>query len=169
MTPFLLRQATRADAPGLWRVRYAVTENTLTPGRIGDAELFDQIERTGRGWVVEEDGEIVAFAIGNAGDGNIWALFVDPRAQGRGHGSRLHDTMVAWLWSQGLRTLWLGTGNETRARAFYEGRGWVAAGPHGEHETRYELRRPGGTRASRPPQPAASAGSARARPASSPR
>jgi len=97
MSENLLRQARRADAPRLLRVRYAVTENTLTPGRIGDAELFDQIERTGRGWVVEEDGEIVGFAIGNASDGNIWALFVDPCAQGRGHGTRLHDTMVDWL------------------------------------------------------------------------
>ena len=45
----ILRQATRDDVAGLWRVRYAVTENTLTPGRIGDDELVDQIERTGRG------------------------------------------------------------------------------------------------------------------------
>ena len=143
MSDAILRQATRADAAGLWRVRYAVTENTLTPGRIGEDELFDQIERTGRGWVVEEDGEIVAFAIGNATDGNIWALFVDPAAQGRGHGSRLHDVMVEWLFAQGLETLWLGTGNDTRARAFYEGHGWREAGPYGERETRYELVRPG--------------------------
>jgi len=142
MTDTILRQAARADAPGLWRVRYAVTENTLTPGRIGDDELFDQIERTGRGWVIEEGGEIVAFAIGNASDGNIWALFVDPKAQGRGYGTRLHDVMVAWMFEQGLERLWLGTGNETRARAFYEKHGWVEKGPYGQLETRYELARP---------------------------
>jgi GNAT superfamily N-acetyltransferase len=141
-TPIVLRQATRADLPSLWRVRYAVRENTLAPGRIDDAEVIDRIERTGRGWVVEEGGAIVAFAIGDARDGNIWALFVDPVAQGRGHGSRLHDVMVAWLWSRGLRRLWLGTGNATRARAFYEKHGWRAVGPHGERETRYELERP---------------------------
>ena len=143
MSETILRQATRADAPGLWRVRYAVTENTLTPGRIGDDELFDQIERTGRGWVIEEDGEVVAFAIGNASDGNIWALFVDPKSQGRGHGARLHDAMVDWMFAQGLDTLWLGTGNETRARAFYEKHGWREVGPYGEWETRYELTRRG--------------------------
>ncbi len=152
---FELRQATRADGAGLWRVRYAVRENTLTPGRIGDDELFDQIERTGRGWVVVDsdrvvndpsDDGIVAFAIGNASDGNIWALFVDPAAQGRGHGARLHDVMVEWLFAQGLERLWLGTGNETRARRFYEKHGWREAGPYGEHETRYELARPGAAR-----------------------
>jgi GNAT superfamily N-acetyltransferase len=142
----ILRQATRDDVAGLWRVRYAVTENTLAPGRIGNDELVDQIERTGRGWVIEEtreqDGEIVAFAIGNASDGNIWALFVDPSAQGRGHGSRLHDVMVDWLWSQGLATLWLATGNGTKARGFYERHGWRDVGAYGERERRYELTRP---------------------------
>jgi GNAT superfamily N-acetyltransferase len=137
-----LRQATREDSGGLWRVRHAVRENTLTPGRIGDEELFREIEETGRGWVVEVDGEVVAFAIGNARSGNVWALFVDPSAQGAGHGSRLHDTMVAWLWSQGLRTLWLSTGNDTQARGFYERRGWRNVGPYGQHEIRYELTNP---------------------------
>jgi GNAT superfamily N-acetyltransferase len=147
--PALLRQATRDDSAGIWRVRYAVRENTLTPGRIGDDELFDQIERTGRGWVVvdgERGGEVVAFAIGNASNGNIWGLFVDPSAQGRGHGSRLHDAMVEWMFAQGLEQLWLGTGNETRARGFYERHGWREAGPYGERETRYELRKPAAAR-----------------------
>jgi GNAT superfamily N-acetyltransferase len=137
-----IREATRADSAALWRIRYAVTENTLTPGYIDDEDLRREIEDTGRGWVAEEGGEIVAFAIGNAGTGNIWALFVDPAHQGRGHGGRLLDTMVAWLWAQGLELLWLTTGTETRARAFYEGRGWCDCGPANLLEHRYELRRP---------------------------
>jgi GNAT superfamily N-acetyltransferase len=136
-----IRQATMADAPEIWRIRYAVRENTLTPGRINDIDLRREIEATGRGWVAEEDGEIVAFAIGNARTGNIWALFVDPAHQGRGHGARLHDTMIEWLWSQGLEALWLSTGTETKARAFYERRGWRDAGPYGSVERRYELSR----------------------------
>ncbi len=139
--PTLIRQATMADAPEIWRIRYAVRENTLTPGRINDIDLRREIEATGRGWVSEVDGEIVAFAIGNARSGNIWALFVDPAHQGRGHGGRLHDTMVEWLWSQGLETLWLSTGTGTRARAFYEQRGWRDRGAYGELERRYELGR----------------------------
>jgi GNAT superfamily N-acetyltransferase len=136
------RQATRRDLDGIWRVRHSVAENTLTPGRILDDEVIAQLEVTGRGWVVEEGGEIVAFAIGNAADASVWALFVDPRAQGRGHGSRLHDTMVDWLWARGLSTLWLGTGSDTRARGFYERRGWRCVGPHGHDEVRLELANP---------------------------
>ena len=139
MTSDLLRQATRDDLAGIWRVRYAVTENTLAPGRIADAEVIEQLEVTGRGWVVEADGAIVAFAIGDAQRSNLWALFVDPAAQGRGHGSRLHDTLVAWLWAQGLGTLWLSTGAQSRARGFYERRGWLCAGSAGQEEVRLEL------------------------------
>ena len=67
-----LRQATREDAAGIWRVRYAVRENRLSrPGSITDDDLFEAIETSGRGWVVIDDGEVVGFAIGNARNGNI--------------------------------------------------------------------------------------------------
>ena len=138
----VLRQATRDDLAGIWRVRYAVVENTLAPGRIDDDEVIEQLETSGRGWVVEVDGELVAFAIGDAQRNNLWALFVDPAAQGMGHGSRLHDTTVEWLWAQGLRTLWLNTGAQSRARGFYERRGWLYAGPCGQDEVRLALTNP---------------------------
>ena len=137
----LLRQATRDDLAGIWRVRYAVVENTLVPGRIEDDEVIAQLESSGRGWVVEEAGEIVAFAIGDANGANVWALFVHPRAEGRGYGSRLHDTMVEWLWTHGLDTLWLSTGPTTKARGFYERRGWRCTGPHAGGDVRLESTR----------------------------
>ena len=92
----LLRQAVAGDVAGMQRVRRAVRENRLVSTVIRDEDVLDAIERTGRGWVVEEGGEVVGFAIGNA-NGNIWALFVDPDHEGRGHGRRLHDTMTDWL------------------------------------------------------------------------
>jgi GNAT superfamily N-acetyltransferase len=121
-----LRQATRADIPGIWAVRYSVAENTLTPGRISDEDVRREIEDSGRGWVIEEDDAIVAFGIANARTGNIWALFVRPEAQGRGFGDAMHAAMLAWLATQPVRELWLTTGADTRAASFYERRGWVA-------------------------------------------
>jgi quercetin dioxygenase-like cupin family protein len=114
---------------------------------IGDAEVVEAIERTGRGWVVECDGAVVAFAIGNAQTGNIWALFVDPAHEGRGHGRRLFDTMVAWLWSQDRDRLWLSTAPGTRAQRFYERAGWRSLGPQPSGELGFELRRPRSARA----------------------
>jgi GNAT superfamily N-acetyltransferase len=133
-----LRQAARADVPGMQRVRHAVKENRLVSRVIADDEVIDAIERSGRGWVVSDKGEVVAFAIGNAVDGNIWALFVDPPHEGRGFGRQLHDVMVEWLHWRGLARLWLTTDPGTRAQRFYERAGWVDRGLQANGEILYE-------------------------------
>ena len=135
-----LRQASRADVPGMQRVRRAVRENRLVSITISDEEVVDAIERTGRGWVVEDGGEVVAFAIGNAESGNIWALFVDPGHEGRGYGRRLHDEMLAWLWSRGVERAWLSTAPATRAERFYEKAGWRRCGVSASGELLLEKR-----------------------------
>jgi len=135
----VLRQATMADADSIWRIRYAVSENTLAPGRISNEDLRRELEDTGRGWVIEVNGAVEAFAIGNAQTGNIWALFVLPASQGQGYGSKLHDAMVAWLREQRAPALWLTTGLVTRASGFYERRGWKRVGVLNDGQVRYEL------------------------------
>ena len=88
---------------------------------------------------MESQGTIVGFAIGNALTGNVWALFVDPEEEGRGHGRRLHGAMVEWLFSRGVRRLWLSTDPHTRAQKFYELAGWSFAGMLPSGEALYEL------------------------------
>lgn len=134
----VLRQATVADLPGIWRVRYAVQENLLAPGRISDEDVRREIEDSGRGWVVERGGEIKAFAICNGQTGNVWALFVHPDSQGVGYGSMLHDQMLRWLATCKVPTLWLTTGPNTRARGFYERRGWVLVSAAENEDSRFE-------------------------------
>lgn len=135
------RRAVASDIGGIQRVRRSVRENRLVSSVITDEDVREAIEESGRGWVVESQGEVVAFAVGNARTGNIWALFVHPDHEGRGHGRRLHDAMVSWLWSQGLERLWLTTEPETRAQRFYEAAGWRLVGPSDRGELRYEARR----------------------------
>jgi GNAT superfamily N-acetyltransferase len=130
-----LRQATRADIPAIQRVRRAVRENRLTSTVITDADVADAIERSGRGWVIDVDGSVVGFAIGNSVTGNLWALFIDPDHEGRGHGRRLHDECVHWLLGiEGLERLWLTTEPHTRAHRFYLECGWrdTRRRPNGE-------------------------------------
>lgn len=137
-----LRQIQRSDFAEVWRIRYAVRENTLRPGRLDDEDLRRETEDSGRGWVVEGATGLLAFAVGNARTGNIWALFVHPDAEGRGHGLALHDTMLHWLWSQGLDKLWLNTGPGTRAEGFYRRRGWHVTARTDSGELRLEIQRP---------------------------
>lgn len=158
--PVILRHAHRGDIAAIQRVRAAARENRLLSRRISDDDVRRHLEVLGRGWVIEVDrpspgrpstaagpdegrtrsgrgprhGEVVAFVIGDATIGHIWALFVEPAYQGMGYGRRLLDVMVAWLWSQGLPHLWLATEAGTRAERFYRAAGWREAGrtPHGE-------------------------------------
>ncbi|MBC7941391.1 MAG: GNAT family N-acetyltransferase [Chitinophagaceae bacterium] len=141
-TPATVRPAQRADIPAMHRVRLAVRENRLTSGAIGEADYVSAIETTGRGWVALDGGEVVGFAVGNRLDGNIWALFVDPLHEGRGHGRRLHDAMVAWLFAQSLPRLWLSTDPGTRAQTFYQAAGWTPTGVRADGEAAYVLQRP---------------------------
>jgi GNAT superfamily N-acetyltransferase len=138
----MLRQAVASDVTGIQRVRQSVRENRLVSAVISDEQVREAIEQTGRGWVIEFEGAVVAFAIGNATSGNIWALFVHPDYEGRGYGRLLHDTMVSWLWSRGLKRLWLTTEQGTRAQRFYEAAGWRLGGETERGEARYERSAP---------------------------
>jgi GNAT superfamily N-acetyltransferase len=134
----MLRRAVLSDIPDIQRVRRSVRENRLVSTSISDRQVRESIEKTGRGWVIESEGEVVAFAIGNAVNGNIWALFVHPDHERRGYGRLLHDSMVEWLFSQGLERLWLTTERGTRAQRFYEAAGWERVGLTDGGELRYE-------------------------------
>jgi GNAT superfamily N-acetyltransferase len=123
-------------------VRMVVRENRLRSSVVTEEHYVPAIEQLGRGWVAEVDGQVVGFAIGNGETGNIWALFVDPEHEGQGHGRALHDAMVEWLFSRGLRHLWLGTDPGTRAERFYVAAGWRCTGKAANGEALYELRNP---------------------------
>ena len=114
----MLRQAFVSDIAGVQRVRCSVRENRLGSTVVSGEDVCCAIQQSGRGWVVEDDGEVVVFASANAMDGNVWALFVDPEHEHRGYGRLLHDTMIGWVWPQGLKRLRLTTEPGTRAQTF---------------------------------------------------
>jgi GNAT superfamily N-acetyltransferase len=135
---FVIRQATREDIPGMHLVRRAVRENPLRSDVIREEHYVPAIETTGRGWVAEVGGTVVAFAVGNSETGNIWALFVHPDHEGKGCGTALQGVMVQWLFAQGLTRLHLGTAPGTRAQAFYEATGWKFTGIDRHGDAAYE-------------------------------
>lgn len=138
----MLRQAHARDIPGMHRVRLAVKENRLISSVISEADYLPAIKDTGRGWVVEVDGQVIGFAVGTRTTGNIWALFVDPAYERNGYGRQLHDVMIEWLRDQGLAMLWLTTASGTRAERFYEKAGWKRAGVSATGEVRFERTEP---------------------------
>lgn len=67
----LLRQAHRKDISAMHEIRLAVRENVLTSPLVNEASYLPAIEETGRGWVIDEGGSVVAFAVANHVTGNI--------------------------------------------------------------------------------------------------
>jgi GNAT superfamily N-acetyltransferase len=125
--PAEFRQALAGDIPQMARIRLAVTENVLRdPARVTMQMYADFLEKDGRGWVAQIDGETVAFSYANRIDGSIWALFVDPHYEGQGQGlaTRLLALATDWLFSLGFAQVTLSTGLDTRAARFYTRQGW---------------------------------------------
>ena len=121
----MIRLATPADFDILHRIRMAVRENVLSdPSKITRADYEEMLTKRGRGWVYEEGGAIRGFAIADNADRNVWALFVEPGFERRGIGRALMETMMRWMFEQDRKAVWLSTGPDTRARAFYERAGW---------------------------------------------
>ncbi|HEX9932869.1 MAG TPA: GNAT family N-acetyltransferase [Allosphingosinicella sp.] len=121
----LLRAGCAADIPRLIEIRAAVRENRLSdPASIACADYEACIAR-GHLWVAEEGGSVLGFAALDAAAASVWALFVDPVAEGRGIGRRLLDRLVAEARALGLPALTLTTEAGSRAERLYRAAGWT--------------------------------------------
>lgn len=138
----MIREATLHDIPRLQVIRGAVRENVLSnPALVTLADYTAHIVGHGRTWVAEVDGEIVGFSAADGEHATIWALFVDPAHEARGHGRPLLDRAVEWLWSRGAALVSLTTSPGTRAERFYRAAGWTSTGTVGR-EIAFQLARP---------------------------
>jgi len=135
-----MRIATRADIPTLQIIRSSVTENVLT-SIITEEMIIDVMEKYGRIWIYELEGQPLGFSAADKRTSNIWALFVLPAWEKRGIGKQLLREAVQWLWSEGARVIWLTTDPHTRAEEFYRRQGWTRCGVEHNGEIRYELKR----------------------------
>jgi ribosomal protein S18 acetylase RimI-like enzyme len=85
----MIRCATVSDIPRLMEIRGSVRENRLSdPARVTLADYNWHVAHAPI-HVWEADGVIKGMSAGDPRDGSIWALFVDPRFEGRGIGQAL--------------------------------------------------------------------------------
>jgi len=114
-------------------IRALVRENRLmTPGLVTEAD-YEWFVAHGPVWVAEgvaDDGQtaIHGFAAGDPRHGTVWALFVDPVAEGRGIGQCLLAQVCETLREQGHSAATLTTAAGTRAERFYRAGGWTLEG-----------------------------------------
>jgi len=127
----VFREIAEGDIPELFGVRVSTRENALTEEELQRLGITEQtvrgmLDSSHRGWLCEEDGQVVGFAMGNGRTGEMWVIALLPEAEGRGIGSELMDRVEGWLWCLGWREIWLTTDTDTSLRAygFYRARGW---------------------------------------------
>ena len=135
----MIRRATPADAPAIaavqaraWRHAYA---DIVEPERMPTVEQqaprwVAHIDSGGEIHVWDQDGRVVGFATAGPGRedasvGELYAIYVDPPAQGAGVGAQLLAAAEQSLRDAGHREaiLWTFEANGL-ARAFYERHGW---------------------------------------------
>jgi GNAT superfamily N-acetyltransferase len=135
---FRIRTAEAGDVPTMHRIRLSVRENRLCdPMRVTE-QSYPPFVDAASAWVAETDDGIVGFAIVDEPAGSVWALFVDPRAEGAGVGRALHEHMLQWASERGITRLSLETSAATRAERFYTKAGWRAAGTGSGGQLRLE-------------------------------
>ena len=136
------REATINDVKQIQEVRNSVKENVLSdPSLVTDNDCIDYLARRGKGWICEDDGKIIGFAIADLRAHNIWALFLRPEAENKGIGKTLHNLMLNWYFSQTDETVWLSTAPRSRAEGFYRKMGWEEVGLYAKGEIKFEMSR----------------------------
>jgi len=127
-SPLHFRRARPADIPAMSAIRLRVTENVLRDRNKVTLQMYaDYLDLLGRGWVGVSGNTVVGFAYASRADASIWALFVDPRHEGRGIGRRLLGFAMDWLFATGAPAVSLSTGRGTRAERFYAASSWTLA------------------------------------------
>lgn len=140
-----IRLANQADIPTIFVIRTRVRENPLshqqltemgiTPDAIGQA-----MEAAPCIWGAEVEGVTVGFAMADAEDGCVFAVFVLAEFEGLGLGRRLMARVEAFLF-QHHPTIWLETAENSRASGFYRHLGWQAVANLPEGDIRFEKSR----------------------------
>src|SRR5262245_15925752 len=109
-----IRPVAISDIPATFRVRTATDENLLTLEQLAalgitESSVAEKLRGSYKGWLCEEEGSVVGFAMGNRSSGEMWVIAVLPSHIRRGIGGALLEKVEAWLFSEGCPELWLTT------------------------------------------------------------
>jgi ribosomal protein S18 acetylase RimI-like enzyme len=138
----------REDVDAVLHLRTLTRENALTMEELAERGITPEstsrlLEEDVKGWVCEESGEILGFAMGDGRSGEVLVLAVLPEHEGRGIGRRLLSSVQDWLFSRGHSELWLLENPDPAVRAygFYRSLGWLPTGEFRGEEQVLKLRR----------------------------
>lgn len=128
----MIRKIEHDDVPALFLVRVATRENALSLDQLAslgitEATIHEAIDGSHAGWLYEDQGTVVAFAMGDYVDKELTVIAVLPDYEKLGIGGQLLTQVENWLKSKGCDEICLGTDLDVKLRAygFYRKWGWV--------------------------------------------
>ena len=134
--PVTYREMLVADLPAVFELRVATRENAITLEEleqdygITPASLAEAMAADVKGWLCEEKGLVVGFAMGDRSNGEIQVVAVRPGFEDRGIGKQLLGFVQRWLHQEGHDEVWLLSNPDSgiRAHGFYRKLGWQPTG-----------------------------------------
>ncbi len=137
----MIREIEAKDIPALFVVRPKTRENAMTVEELASIgitpdSMVAAINASQRGWLYEDDGQVVGFAMGDSENAEVTVMAMLPEYEGKGIGGELLRRVENWLGSTGCRKIWLTTdmNQNLRAYGFYLRHGWE------DWKIQYELR-----------------------------
>ena len=144
------REMTVDDLPAAFAVRLSTVENAITMEELKDdygitpESLAQAMRAQVQGWLCEDAGKAVGFAMGDRANGEVQVVALRPDYEGRGVGRRLLAPVCDWLFAGGHEEIWLRANPDpaVRAHGFYRRLGWRATGERRGGDEIMSLARP---------------------------
>ncbi|EAZ93122.1 GNAT family N-acetyltransferase [Crocosphaera chwakensis] len=142
-----IRLAQTEDIETLFDIRTSVKENYqsreeiatlgITPSSVAQMLSIDCCA-----WIAEMESQPVGFSIANLTEKTIFGIFVLPEFENKGIGRALMEKTENWFKNQGIKQIWLLTGNDPSLRAygFYTHLGWTPIGIEPEGVMKGEMK-----------------------------
>ena len=142
-----IRIANADDVLAMFELRTSVHENHMSMEQLAALDVTPEtlpgmLTGSGRGWVIHDNGTLVAFAMADASDSTVFALFVRPGHESRGYGRHLMKEAETWLHAEGCHEAWLLTDASpaVRSNGFYRHLGWIDSGIQPEGQVLFKKR-----------------------------
>jgi GNAT superfamily N-acetyltransferase len=134
----IFRETQPGDIDACFSVRGRTRENAISREQLAAIGITPESSsaalESGRvkGWVCEDDGQVVGFCSGDTETGEVLVLAVLPEYEGKGVGRRLLAEVVRELRARGHGRLWLAASADPAHRShgiyFYRAQGWKPMG-----------------------------------------